>query len=151
MAKNKIKRCLVAVIDPHPSKTEKDGLWEYFDSKCAYCGEAIERKSRIGHLDHVLAAAEGGSNNIHNFVLSCAKCNGDEKREENWDSFLKKKSKDEYIFKARHKKISEWIAKQPLNSAVLDKIAEAEKIIETALLNFDDSVKRMRELRDSRN
>lgn len=32
MAKNKIKRSLGAILDPHPSKKEENALWDYFDS-----------------------------------------------------------------------------------------------------------------------
>jgi hypothetical protein len=50
IAKNKIKRSLGAICDPHPSKKEEKILWEYFHYQCAYCGIEIERESRTGHL-----------------------------------------------------------------------------------------------------
>jgi len=71
MVKNKMRRCFQAVIEPHPSKSDIDSLWEYFDSSCAYCGVKIDRGSRTGHVDHVVSSAAGGSNDIHmskNFV-----------------------------------------------------------------------------------
>jgi len=92
MAKNMIKRSLLAVIDPHPSKAEVELLWKYFQSSCAYCGVEIPRESRTGHMDHVVSSALGGSNSIYNHVLSCSRCNGDEKKEESWQSFLTRKA-----------------------------------------------------------
>jgi hypothetical protein len=38
MAKNKMRRCLAAILDPHPSGAEVEELWDYFQSSCAYCG-----------------------------------------------------------------------------------------------------------------
>ncbi|WP_407943038.1 HNH endonuclease [Marinomonas atlantica] len=73
MAKNKIRRSLVSIIDPYPSKSEVDQLWEYFESRCAYCGISINRGSRTGHLDHLIPSSEGGSNSIYNHALSCAR------------------------------------------------------------------------------
>ncbi len=151
MAKNKIRRSLIAVLDPHPKKKEVGALWEYFCSSCAYCAQQIDRKSRTGHLDHVLAVSEGGSNDIHNFVLSCAKCNGDEKREEDWAAFLRKKTDSEGEFQARRLKIDGWISEMPDTIDLKSKMVEAESIIESALDDFDAAVKKIRELRDVRN
>lgn len=79
MAKNKIRRSLIAICDPHPSRKEVDALWAYFDSQCAYCRKPLDRASRVGHMDHLIPTTEGGSNSIFNHALSCGKCNGDDK------------------------------------------------------------------------
>ncbi len=81
MAKNQIKRSLLQIIDTHPNKSQKQQVWNCFDNKCAYCDIVIDPNSRKGHLDHLQAVKDGGTNEIYNFVLACNICNGDEKRE----------------------------------------------------------------------
>jgi len=149
MAKNKIKRSLVAVYDPPPTKKEVDALWEYFNSRCVYCDEHIERASRTGHLDHMLAASEGGSNDIHNFALSCATCNGDDKREESWDTFLKRAAPSEAVYEKNYAAIETWLSQSVGGSHDQEFIDKADSIIEAALAKFDQSVKEMRALRDA--
>ena len=147
MAKNKIKRSLAAICDPHPSKTEVNKLWDYFEACCAYCGNSIQHNSRIGHLDHLIPSTDGGSNNIHNHALSCARCNGDEKREESWKSFLERKTENSAILKIRRTKIEIWIALAPETERNEQFAKEAEAIIQNAVQDFERSVERMRELR----
>lgn len=102
-----------AIFDPLPPKSEIDKIWAYFESDCAYCGKQIERTPRTGHLDHLVPSAECGSNNIHNHALACDRCNGDEKREESWQSFLERKSEDAKILHPRKQKIDFWLSKAP--------------------------------------
>ena len=87
MAKNLMRRALWAVVDPLPTDSEVEGLWSYFDSCCAYCGVRVDRGARGGHLDHLKPSAAGGTNEVFNHVLSCPRCNGDDKRDEPWDKF----------------------------------------------------------------
>ena len=147
MAKNKIKRSLSAICDPHPSNTDVNKLWEYFESCCAYCGIKIQRESRTGHLDHLIPSTEGGSNNIHNHALSCAKCNGDEKREEPWQPFLERKAENSSAFKIRKSKILDWISDSPDSKHDQRLMKEAENIIAEAIDDFERSVEKMRALR----
>lgn len=147
MAKNKMRRSLIAVYDPLPSKTEAKELWNYFESRCAYCGVTIERTSRTGHLDHLVPSSEAGCNNIHNHALSCARCNGDEKREEPWKSFLAKKVQSSSVYNERKAKIESWLALAPNSITNKEQIDEAECIIKEALDNFDYAVNKMRKLR----
>ena len=150
MAKNKIKRSLTAICDPHPSKTEVNLLWEYFESCCAYCGILIERESRTGHLDHLVPAAEGGSNNIHNHALSCARCNGDEKRENPWELFLEQKAETSDLLNLRRTKIENWLSLIPDSVRDEDFKHQADSIVEEALVDFEKLILKMRELRASR-
>lgn len=147
LAKNKMRRSLAAIFDPRPSKAEVEELWAYFESRCAYCGTSINRDSRTGHLDHLVLSSEGGSNNVHNHALSCARCNGDEKREESWLSFLDQKAESPQVFDARKKKIENWLAEAPASSLSPENAARAEAIIERAIANFEESVEEMRALR----
>jgi len=121
-------------------------LWEYFESSCAYCGSLLERDSRTGHLDHLVPATESGSNNIHNHALSCARCNGDEKREESWQFFLEKKAKTPTLLKSRKEKIENWISLGPQKERDKGFNSEVNTIIEEAIENFEQSVTKMREL-----
>lgn len=148
MAKNKIKRALGAILDPPPAENEKTLIWEYFENTCAYCGLVMERKSRTGHLDHVVSTADGGNNSIHNHVLSCGKCNGDQKREMEWIQFLKQKNRDIQTYELRKVKIENWLAKSA-NNRTTEACAEADRIIEEALSQFDESVRKMRNLRNN--
>lgn len=147
MAKNKMRRSLVAIYDPYPTKTEVNELWVYFESRCAYCGEHIERESRTGHLDHLVPSSEGGSNNIHNHALSCARCNGDEKREESWSTFLASKIESHSVHEERKTKIEHWLTLTPTQINSQTQATESEAIIKEAIENFEDSVNKMRALR----
>lgn len=147
MAKNKIKRSLLAIINPHPTPKQIDELWAFFNFCCAYCGIAIARNSRTGHIDHVVSSALGGTNCIYNYVLSCARCNGDEKREEPWESFLAKKASDSSVMAKRHALISDWLQRGDAESLPAEVNTEANTIIKQALADFDSAVIAMRELR----
>lgn len=142
-----MRRSLGAIFDPPPSKTEVDRLWGYFESRCAYCDTMINRESRTGHLDHLEPSSEGGSNNIHNHVLSCARCNGDEKREKPWRLFLQEKSETSQAFQAKNEKIIQWLSQAPALGLSPEVRAESESIVKEAIENFERSVEKMRALR----
>jgi hypothetical protein len=40
---------------------------------------------RRGHVDH---ATIGGGNQLGNLILACSRCNGGEKRDQDWQAFL---------------------------------------------------------------
>lgn len=150
MAKNKMRRCLMAILDPHPTSAELSQLWSHFDSSCAYCGASLDRHARVGHLDHVLPSALGGNNSIYNHVLSCARCNGDEKREGSWQVFLAKKVPDATVAAARYARIEAWLSLATSSSAFASETQkEAETIIQQALASFDAAVSKIRALRES--
>jgi hypothetical protein len=110
-AKCAIKRALGEVIDPSPSEKEVAELWVYFCSSCIFCGCALARDSRKGHIDHLVAKSAGGSNHIANRVLSCDGCNGDDKREAPWEQFLEQKcAGDQALVAKRSAMIEEWVA-----------------------------------------
>lgn len=150
MAKNKMRRCLAAILDPHPSRTEIDALWQYFDSRCAYCGLELDRVARVGHIDHIFPTSEGGTNDIHNHVLACAACNGDEKRERPWKAFLMQKAKNQVDSTSRAAKIEEWLSRSP-GRVQLDEQTQvqAAEIVDQAITNFEAAVERMRTLRNN--
>lgn len=148
MAKNKIRRSLVAILDPHPTGAEIEKLWAYFGSTCAYCGVSIQRGSRTGHLDHVLSSAQSGCNDVHNHVLSCARCNGDEKRDQAWQDFLARKSQSAAINTARREKIEAWLAMAPACAISADADEKLHQLIGEVIAHYDEAVAQLRALRD---
>lgn len=151
MAKNQIKRSLLQVIDTHPNKSQKQQVWNYFDNKCAYCNIVIEPNSRKGHLDHLHAVRDGGSNDVYNFVLACNICNGDEKREMPWREFLVIKCQNlpNSVYVERLVHIENWHQKSLMSQLDADLVFQVDAIIETAQASFENSIKQMRALRDS--
>ena len=105
-AKNDIRTCLIEIVDPSPNKSERDRLRGFFNHRCAYCGTKINQKSRKGHLDH-LTAKKKGFNHISNRVLACSRCNGDDKRENPWRTFINSKGTKREI-QTRISKIEQW-------------------------------------------
>jgi hypothetical protein len=114
MARNAVRRALRGVLDRYPTPATVAALWAHFYGCCAYCGDTLERELREGHADHLVATAAGGSNHPSNFVLACGRCNGDEKLDRDWESFLHLKCADEEpaVFTARRDRILEWSRQQ---------------------------------------
>ena len=148
MAKNKMRRCFAAILDPHPTKSEVKKLWEYFSSRCAYCGITIELLSRTGHIDHAVSSSSGGGNGIHNHVLSCSRCNGDEKREESWESFLERKCQNQIELAERKQRILKWLVfSKRLEEVSPEAQIEAEKVESVAIEAFEAAVEKLRKIR----
>jgi len=90
----------------------------------------------------------GGSNDIHNHLLACAKCNGDEKRDEEWGRFLARKVADSELAAYRHARIPAWIARAEIGNGLDPSVwSQAEAIIAEALNDFDAAVQKLRALR----
>lgn len=146
-AKNAIRRALAGVVDPHPSATQIHKIWAYFGNECAYCGKPLERGDRDGHIDHLVSTGAGGSNALGNCVLACSVCNGDEKRDEHWEAFLRRKAADPVLFAARLKRIQDWVASndtKPVNPPLtLAALEEADKLCAA----FDAALHRVRQLK----
>jgi hypothetical protein len=84
-------------------------LWRYFESECAYCGKPLNNDDRKAHIDHRDANRSANRNHISNRVLACNICNGDEKRENDWQTFLGQKcGQDEAACVIRSSRIREW-------------------------------------------
>ena len=144
-AKNTIRRALRAVVDPEPSEKEVAEIWDFFSWACAYCGRRLEKRTREGHVDHLVPATEAGTNHISNRVLSCSSCNADEKGDRPWLEFLCGKTKDHTLFNNRRKRIEDWKARDvPSQPAVVDtKLLTRET--ERAVAAFDEAVTQMRQ------
>jgi len=129
-ARNAIKKSLKALVDPKPTKEEKEQIWRYFENECGYCGCSLDPKGRQAHLDHLIADADGGSNRLCNLILTCAICNGDEKRELAWQEFLLQKCNDETPeYFDRYEKIINWFELQDGTAMISE---EQKEDIDTA-------------------
>ncbi|BCG47929.1 hypothetical protein GEOBRER4_n2782 [Citrifermentans bremense] len=139
MAKNTIKRSLRAIVDRELTYPEKAAIWTYFSSRCAYCGGELARMAREGHMDHLVPVQCGGTNHISNRVLSCPRCNGDEKREADWRSFIERKVSDPAQRLERTERIEAWVKEhshlqEPVDEAALMiQVAEVCKAFDAAV------------------
>ena len=149
IAKNQMQRSLLKIIYDYPKEKDKQKIWQYFESHCAYCDCEIEQGSRKGHLDHLIAISNGGTNDIHNFVLACSICNGDEKREQHWLGFLQLKCKNlsQAVFEQRYQKIIDWQRQAEILKIDDEVQIEIEKINLQAKQDFDHAVVKMRALK----
>ena len=147
-AKNTIRRSLFELVSPSPTDVEKEEIWRYFKEECAYCGRKISKDERKGHLDHIIAISRGGTNSKYNHLLACSICNGDEKREMEWDQFLQKKAADNDEYLRRKRIIEEWKARDDFNihEGLLKLVNQT---INIALQNYDESVRYIRELKSN--
>lgn len=142
-AKNIMRRTLSEIVDPCLTPALEDALWIHFDASCAYCAVHIDRASRTGHLDHL---ESGAGNGPMNRVLACARCNGDEKREQPWRAFLQDKCPDDVERRRRIERIEAWVAQHPARDparhpAVKAALLDAEHIID----EFHAACTRLRE------
>ncbi len=150
-AKNSIRRALYGALDRRITELELNKLWHFFESRCAYCGKRLDRSKREGHVDHLLAVAHRGDNNISNCVLACAECNGDKKREMDWDDFLREVNQGKEFAKRRDRIIA-WrnLHKDSAagNDEALNALVEAQvsKVIET----FDYALEQIRGMKNGR-
>ena len=146
-AKNIIRRVLISLVDPPPTRAEINLLWKYFNSRCAYCDKLIDRASKEGHIDHLVPAANGGRNCLANRVLSCASCNEKEKLARPWEPFLSEKCGDETLFEVRREKICEWemanAEQMPLSDSVL---ATAEAAARRMQAHFQEEADQLKKI-----
>ena len=149
-ARNAIKRSLKALIDPKPTRQQKDQIWEHFQHQCAYCGCPLKRSERKAHIDHLIAESEGGSNQLCNLILTCPTCNGDEKRERAWQAFLLEKcGNDQNTYHDRQDRISRWQSEQG-GSATLN--PEQQALLNEAFDRINNTfTSAVEQLRSSRN
>lgn len=144
--KNMVRRSLRVIIDPEPSATDIRRLREYFQDQCAYCGVVLAKG--FGDIDHLVSAAQGGSNGLSNRVLSCGNCNAREKRDRPWLEFLREKSTDAPTYAARETRILNWLS---INGGEISIEPELMEILnqeyEQVSARYDIAVQRLRDHR----
>lgn len=148
-ARNAIKRCLTAVLDPRPTKGDIRQLWDYFGEECAYCG--TKAKKGEADKDHLIAHSEGGMNGLSNLVVACKVCNGNEKLETDWIAFLRQKCEgDAVLFGQRMEKILGWVE---MNGGQRTMSETHRELKESAFIEIDavlkECVQKLREIRDA--
>src|SRR5688500_10881698 len=100
--KNIVRRGFSELVDPEPDAQGKTLIWTHFESACAYCGVSLNRSAREGRIDHAVSASDHGHNGLGNRVLACGPCNDDDKRNEHWETFLRRKCVDPDTHAQRH-------------------------------------------------
>lgn len=119
--KNLMRRGLRLLVDPEPGVEERQRAMAFFEHCCAYCGRRVQKGE--GDLDHLVSSAKGGRNHISNRVFSCRPCNAEEKREKDWEQFLRQKHGQGRTLEERRRKILEWVqnagAVPPLSETTL--------------------------------
>ena len=106
--KNMIHRALRGIIDLDLTRKQESHLWEYFEDACAYCGCPLKKKTKNAHMDHLIPVSKNGTNHVSNRVLSCARCNEHEKKDMDWEAFLRHKNPEPVDFEARKERILDW-------------------------------------------
>ena len=99
------RRCLLQSAEGEFTTEDVARLLLFFDNKCAYTGEPLEKSY---HLDHVLAINNGGTNYIWNIVPSNPFPNLS-KGTQDMESWYRKQS---YFSEDRLQKIYDWIESQ---------------------------------------
>jgi hypothetical protein len=142
-ARNSIRRALLYVAGVRFSKAYKERCRVHFADACCYCGTDIARASRQGHYDHAIAIASESSH--FHLVYACGRCNGDQKRERDWEVFLLEKCEgDKAAFRTRRQAILDWFATEP-PTMLGDNARRALKDAETlALSGFNQAVETLR-------
>lgn len=148
-ARNAIKKALYGLLDKPLKRPQWDELWQFFDSQCAYCGVSLDRSRREGHADHLVSVSLGGTNGMSNFVLSCGRCNGDDKRDMDWEPFLAQGNPDPCMHEERRQRILRWIELHegtvPHRAPVLAEFVESQ--VSRALECFNQAVDNVRTAR----
>lgn len=131
-----MRRSLRELVDRSPTRAKTDSIWAYFDSRCAFCGDSLDRSKKEGHIDHLVSASQGGANHISNRVLSCANCNEKEKLDALWEEFLDRKVMDPSTRQSRKEKILDW---QRLHGASDNELSKAmAKLLEHASVEVEE-------------
>ena len=144
------RRVFWAALEKDISKIERSAMAQFFDSTCAYCGDALKPR---WHADHIVSIDQGGFNHVSNRVPACARCNGNEKRERNWEEFLRHKcGTDQQLFNKRQQRILDWQATQafvaePVSAAAREAWRTEVKAI---AIVFDDAWQRLKRIRDAK-
>jgi len=150
--RNMIRRSFREIADPGPTnKVDITKIWEFFESRCAYCGRKLNRENKEGHIDHLVSSSSGGRNHISNRVLSCADCNAEEKLDKPWEEFLAQKVSEGDLMDKRKERILQWQKENvvsQIDPEILDKVnSMSNDVIEL----YDQKVSELRELCKSNN
>ncbi len=140
-AKNLMRRVLNDLLDPPPSEAHQLALREHFAHRCCYCGASAP--PRDGHIDH---ADRTGGNGLGNLLLACKLCNGDEKRDQGWEDFLRSKNSDATVLAERFSRISAWRDGHPgVHRELSPHVELARREVEATIDAFAEACARLRD------
>jgi len=144
-----LNRALQVVVDHEPKNSQITELWDFFSYECAYCGKKLRKGKKEAHIDHLVPTSRNGLNHISNRVLSCAKCNENEKKEMTWKKFLRKKNKYDEDFNKRMKMINRWKNKnkKTIPNRLYNFKIIAKKEANEVSKNIDKKVEKLRQLK----
>lgn len=144
-AKNDIRACLQEAVDPPLDDGSKSKIRAHFNDSCAYCGRSMGIGS--GEFDHLVPRAKSALNHISNRVLSCRTCNGNEKRDKDWEGFIREKRSGEDVEHASAV-IRAWTSQHalpPRDEALLrQKKAQADQLPTEVAAALDEAYRRLR-------
>lgn len=147
--KNLMRRGLRFLVDPEPEPHEKQAVWTYFQSRCAYCDNPVAAGD--GDMDHLVSAAIGGANALANRVLSCKQCNAVEKRDKDWVTFLEEKSPTAEAFASRRQRIDQWVASHGSHVAISPELlAVLKQEADRTTKDYDAACSRIRSAANGR-
>lgn len=137
-----MRRALADLLDPPPTERDQQRLRAHFEHRCCYCGASAP--PGLGHFDH---ARPQGGNGLANFVLACAACNGNEKREADWEDFLATKcpaSGLEYAQRRAH--ILAWVGQCEVadDEARSPEVQAALAAAESSIIAFEAAYNELR-------
>jgi len=150
-AKNAIRRALLGEIESALTPADRSAVWSFFENRCAYCDRRLDPGGREGHMDHLIPRSAGGLSTRSNTVLACRFCNGDEKRDEAWEPFLRRKAPSAEAFELRRDRVLRWVESENTPIAVLDESLRriADESIRAATAAFDAALERVRRAKRS--
>ena len=146
--KNIMNRRISELLEPSPNQKEKKQLRAFFQNLCVFCGAKLGEAKGDTHFDHLVAASAGGRNGLSNRVISCSRCNVEEKRDGDWEPFLHTKCLDDQTFVARRQQILNWQNKflslgTPMpTSELLEAMGRAKNTI----IQFEDECKKIEDI-----
>ena len=108
--KNISRRVLWAALEKEINRVDRSEMLTFFKAKCAYCGRTLGAR---WHADHLIPVDSGGLNHISNRVPACPCCNENEKRAQNWETFLAMKcGSNHQLLSSRRSLIATWIKRK---------------------------------------
>jgi 5-methylcytosine-specific restriction endonuclease McrA len=104
---------LALLVDLTPKLAKKrfrESIYQAWDYKCGYCGDAATS------LDHIIPRFKSGCSSRHNLLPACRKCNTN-KASENMELWYKKQ---EYFNETKLDRIKHWMQASNFNIVDLE-------------------------------
>ncbi len=122
----------------------------YFGYECFYCGKEFLSLKNDFTLDHIFPRSQGGTNCIVNRLTACTKCNCHERRDEDFESFLKRKCDTDEEFRRKSSLVAFWIMTEfhqhrqipeHLLELVSGKIQEIQALVDDSVAEIKSEMK----------